>query len=97
MKKTLIATATAGLIAVGALVGTTSTASTAGGPSGGPGYSTHSPQQQCRPVFKTVRWLDKQGHRHFKKVVVRQKCRQTSGPGGAGQGPNPSGGPPHTP
>ena len=89
MKKTLIAAATAGLIAVGALVGTTSTASAAGVPLGGPGYSTQKPHQECRPVYKTVRWWDKQGHRHFKKVVIRQKCYQTYGPGGDGHGPNP--------
>lgn len=99
MKKTLIATATAGLIAVGAMVGTTSTASAAGvylfGGSGwgvgigGPGYGPHRSHQECRPVFKTVHWRDNQGHRHSKQVVVRQECHWTYGPSWHQRDPNP--------
>ena len=73
MKKTLIATATAGLIAAGAMVGTTSTASAAGmyfsGPGwgvgiGGPGWGMQRPHPDCRPVFQTVRWWDDWGRPH---------------------------------
>lgn len=97
MKKTLIATATAGLIAAGAMLGTTGTASAASVQFGGPGWSVgvgpgygpgwrHHPRE-CRPVYKTVRWWDRWGHPHFKKVVVGRDCR-LGGPG-PWQGPNP--------
>ena len=83
LKNTLIATATAGLIAAGAMVGTTSTASAAsvyfGGPGwsvgiGSPGWGMHRPHQVCRPVLGSVRWWDHWGRPHFKTVVVRQEC-----------------------
>ncbi len=86
MKKTLIATATAGLIAAGAMVGTTSTASAAsiyfGGPGwsvgvGGPGWGPQRLHKVCKPVFKTVRWHDRWGRLHINKVVVRQTCHWT--------------------
>ena len=76
MKKTLIATATAGLIAAGAMVGTTSTASAAGVYFGGPGWSVgigdgpgwrgpQRPHRVCEPVFRTVRWWDRWGRPHI--------------------------------
>ena len=78
LKKTLIATATAGLIAAGAPpVGTATTASAAGvyfGPARAgawrhrrprPGSSAAAPV--CQPVFKTVKWCDRWGKPHFKK------------------------------
>ena len=85
MKKTLIATATAGLIAAGAMVATTGTASAAGIYFGGPGWSVgisdghgwrghRRPHRVCKPVFKTVRWWDRWGRPHFKQVVVGQEC-----------------------
>ena len=99
MKKTLIATATAGLIAAGAMVGTTSTASAAGvyfgGPGwsvgiGGPGFGPQRPHQVCQPVFKSVRWWDRYGRPHIRQVVVRQECHWAFGPGGGwDRGPNP--------
>jgi hypothetical protein len=101
LKKTLIATATAGLISVGALVGTAGTASAAsitfGGPGwhvgigNGPNWGGPRPRQVCQPVFKTVRWWDRWGRPHFKRVVVRQECHWVGGPhhGGPKHGPNP--------
>ena len=114
LKKTLIAAGTAGLIATGAMVGTTGTASAAGiafggpgwqvgigtGPGPGWGWNARRPHQVCRPVFKTVRWWDRWHQPHFKRVVVRQTCTWTYGPGynphpGPWQGPNPGWGYPH--
>ncbi len=119
LKKTLIATATAGLISAGALVGTATTAAAhgPGGPGGGvqfggPGWSVqfgfgnqHRPRQVCRPVFQTVKWWDRWGRPHFKRVVVRQECNWVYRPGPypgpfPGQypgwgGPNPGWGYPH--
>jgi hypothetical protein len=104
MKKTLIAAATAGLIAAGTMVATTGTASAAGVYFGGPGWSVgvggpnfgpDRPHQACRPVFKTVRWWDNWGRPHFRNVFVRQECSWNFGPGrGPGRhwddrGPNP--------
>ena len=105
MKKTLIATATAGLIAAGAMIATTGTASAAavyfGGPGwsfgiGGPGYGPQRPHRECRPVLKTVRWWDNWGRPHFRQVVVGRDCRWDQGPhGGWNQyGPNPGWGGP---
>ena len=97
MKKTLIATATAGLIAAGAMVGTTSTASAAGvyfgGPGwtvgiGGPGFGPQRPHQVCEPAFKPVRWWDRYGRPHIRQVVVRQDCHWTYGRWND-RGPNP--------
>ena len=94
LKNTLIATATAGLIAAGAMVGTTSTASAAsvyfGGPGwsvgiGSPGWGGHRPHQVCQPVLGSVRWWDNWGRPHFKTVVVRQECSYGYG-GGPGYG-----------
>ena len=89
LKKTFIATATAGLIAAGALVGTATSASAAGvyfgGPGwsvgiGGPGWGPQRPHQVCKPVFKTVKWWDHWGKPHFKKIVVSQRCWWSYGP-----------------
>ena len=97
MKKTLIATATAGLIAAGAMVATTGTASAAsitfGGPGwsvgigDGPGWRGERPHRVCKPIFKTVRWWDHWGRPHLKRVVVGRDCRW-GGPG-PWYGPNP--------
>jgi hypothetical protein len=106
MKKTLIATATAGLIAAGAMIATTGTASAAGVYFGGPGWSVGiggpgygpawGPHRECRPVLKTVRWWDNWGRPHFKQVVVGRDCRWAHGPQGGwgGPGPNPGWGGP---
>lgn len=98
LKKTLLATATAGLISAGALVGTAGSASAAsinfGGPGWhvgigtGPGFIGPRPRQVCQPVFQTVRWWDRWGRPHVKQVVVRQECRWVFGPGPF-QGPKP--------
>ena len=89
LKKTFIATATAGLIAAGALVGTATSASAAGvyfgGPGwsvgiGGPGWGPQRPHQVCQPVFKTVKWWDHWGKPHFKKIAVSQRCWWSYGP-----------------
>ncbi len=99
MKKTLIATATAGLIAAGTMVATTGTASAAGMYFGGPGWSVgigdgeghgwrrHHARQVCEPVYRTVRWWDHWGRPHVRQVVVDQECHWTRGWGGPG--PNP--------
>jgi len=87
MKKTLIATATAGLIATGAMIGTTSTASAAvyfGGPGwsigiGAPNWQRERPHRVCTPVFRTERWRDYWGRMHQRRVVVRQECHWTYG------------------
>ena len=99
MKKTLIATATAGLIAAGAMVATTGTASAAASISAAPAGASASatrlrpqrPQRECRPVLKTVRWWDNWGRPHFKQVVVGQDCAGTTALAAAGTsaGPNP--------
>ncbi len=104
MKKTLIATATAGLIAAGTMVATTSTASAASVHFGGPGWSVgisdgygwrgDRPQRACRPVFETRRWWDRWGQPHFKRIVVGQDCRWGHGRRGGwdrgwDRGPNP--------
>jgi hypothetical protein len=104
MKKTLIATATAGLIAAGAMVGITSTASAASFQFGGPGWSfgmsdgyhSRHHMRECRPIIKTVSWRDYRGYPHYKKVVVGQNCGWGGGYGGQGGwggGPGPWQGP----
>ena len=85
MKKTLIATATAGLIAAGTMIATTSAASADGIRFGGPGWSIgindgpswrgDRPHRVCRPVFETRHWRDRWGRMHFKRVVVGRDCR----------------------
>ena len=89
LKKTLIATAAAGLLSVGALTATTSAASAAGIYFGGPGWSVgiggptfgpYRPHRVCKPVYKTVKWWDRWHRPHFRKVVVRQTCYWTYGP-----------------
>ncbi len=82
LKKTLIATATAGLIAAGAMVGTASTASAASIHFNGPGWSFglgdghrwHPDMRQCRPIVRTVRWWDRWGNPHYRQVVVGRDC-----------------------
>jgi hypothetical protein len=91
-RRTLIATAAAGLLAAGSLVATTASAS-ASGPSihfGGPGwnvqigtfhpgYRNHYPRQHCRPIVKTVKsW--KWGKPHWQQVVVGYDCKRRPGP-----------------
>jgi hypothetical protein len=101
LKKTLIATATAGLIAAGSLVGTAGSASAAGiqfggpgwhvGIGGGPGWGWNKPRYVCQPVFKKVKFWDRWGRPYFKTVAVSQHCFWTfGGPwGGPGNGPHP--------
>ncbi len=81
-KKALLATATAGLIAAGATVATTGTASAEGIYMGGPGWSVGigngpywHPGRECRPIFRTVRWWDQWGGIHFRRVYAGQDCR----------------------
>ncbi len=76
LKKTLLATATAAVIAGGALAATATGASASpyGGGYGG-GYGG-SPQQHqvCTPITKTVHWTDRWGRPHAYTKVVGQKC-----------------------
>lgn len=99
-KQTILATATAGLIALGAM-GATTTAASAAGPGsgsmqfGGPGWSLQfgfgghqqfHPKKFCAPVVKKVKWWDNWGNPHWSNVVVGQKC-SFGGPGFGGPGP----------
>ena len=99
MKKTLIATATAGLIAAGTMVATTGTASAATVRFGGPGWSVgisdgygwrnDRPRRVCTPVFETRRWRDNWGRVHFKRIVVGRDCRWGHDQRRWNRGPNP--------
>jgi hypothetical protein len=104
LKKTAIATATAGLLALGTLA-IPSAASAGGygpGPSvniGGPGWSLQfgaPPPHACRPVYKNVKWWDRWGRPHWKKIQVRDCHRHGPpppfyGPGPGFYGPGPYG------
>jgi hypothetical protein len=76
LKKTLIATAAAATIAGGALALSATGASAAPyyGSGYGGGYGGYPQHQVCRPITKTVRWIDRWGHPHFVTKVVGQKC-----------------------
>lgn len=81
-KRTLLATATAGMIAAGAMIGTTGTASADGVYFGGPGWSVGindghhwRPGRECHPVFRTERWWDRWGRPHFRRVYAGERCR----------------------
>jgi hypothetical protein len=83
--KTLIATATAALIAAGSLTAMTSTAS-AKSWGYGHGYGYGAPaihlgayggyvgHKVCHNVFKRVFWQDYYGYQHVKKVFVGKRC-----------------------
>ena len=96
LKKTLIATAAAGMIAAGSLVATTVGAS-ASGPSiqfGGPGWNVQignfggrHHNRNCRPVVKTVKYW-KWGRPHWRQVVVGYDCHRR-GPRHGGPPPFP--------
>ena len=76
-KRTLLATATAGLIAAGVMVGTSGTASAQGFFFGGPGWGIGvgaGPGRECRPIFRTERWFDRWGRMHFRRVYAGQDC-----------------------
>lgn len=109
LKKTLIAAATAGLIAAGSLA--TATAASAAGPSpafgggitfGGPGWSVgfgapgfHGPRPHrvCQPVFKRVSW-SWYGHRYWRVIKVGETCHWVFPPQHhAGPRPGPHPGP----
>jgi hypothetical protein len=93
LKKKLIATAAAGMIAVGSLVATTVGASASsgfsgsfsfGGPGwslqfGNPGYGRHH-NRHCRPIVKTVKFW-KWGRPHWRQVVVGYDCHRRGGHG----------------
>ncbi len=99
LKKTLIATATAGLIAAGAMAATTTTAAADGFYFGGPGWSFgignpgwrgYQPHPVCKPIIKTVRAWDRWGRPYVQQVVVGRDCGRDHGPrDGWKQGPNP--------
>lgn len=83
-KQTLIGTAAAALIATGATVATTGTASASSihisGPNFSIGFGTPGfypmplpPRQVCKPVYKTVQWW-KWGKLHTSVIQVGQKC-----------------------
>jgi hypothetical protein len=90
LKKTLLATATAGMIAAGALATAGSAAAAPHGPYGGPngGFQfggpnwtfqfnagpRHHPKRICKPVFRQVKWWDRYGRPHWKRVAVGRKC-----------------------
>lgn len=79
LKKTLLATATAGLIAAGTMT-TASAAPYHSGPGfffGGPGWGVQvgpvmPPPPMCRPVTKQVKWWDRFGRPHWRTVTVRE-------------------------
>jgi hypothetical protein len=85
IRKVLIATATAALIATGAALGSPTSASAAvyiGGPQFGIHIGpTHRHWQHrdrvCRPVFKTQRWRDRWGRLHYSRVIVGHRCYWT--------------------
>ena len=92
-RKTLIATAAAGMLAAGSLVASTATASAHGtGVSGsiqfgGPGWNVQigtpgfrgQPQQSCRPIVKTVKYWQ-WGRPHWRQVVVGYDCHRRGPP-----------------
>lgn len=96
LKKTLIATATAGLIAAGSLAASTGAASASGFYVGGPNFSfgfnspsfVPRPHKVCQPVFRTVQWW-KFGRMHTSVVKVGEKCFWTGGNRGRFPGPFP--------
>jgi hypothetical protein len=86
LKNTLIAAATAGLLAVGSLVATTGGAA-ASGPGvqfGGPGWNVqigggfgpgwHGGPRYCKPIVKNVKFYGRWGRPYWKQVVVGQDC-----------------------
>ncbi len=106
LKKTLIATATAGLIAAGALTSATvaSAAPMYGGDPGRsighPGYPPppyFRPHRICEPEFKRVSYWS-YGHRHWRLIKVGERCHwvypqwNTGGPH-PGPWPHPQPGP----
>lgn len=90
-RKTLIATAAAGMLAAGGLVAGTGTAAASGYVSGsihfgGPGFSLHfgAPgyhhyRQHCKPIVKKVKYW-KKGKAHWRNVVVGQNCHHRPPP-----------------
>ena len=68
LKKIVLAAATASVLAVTALGATTTAASAAPPPPPG-----HHHRHDCRPVKHTVKWYDRHGHPHWKKVI-RIEC-----------------------
>lgn len=87
LKKTLIASATAGLIALGALAGSADSANAGHrhGHGPGPGYHQGKPAAHwtfhrhrvnrfCRPVIKRVMWRDRWGRPHWTKARVGFRC-----------------------
>jgi hypothetical protein len=85
-KQTILAAATAGLIAIGGLATTTAANAAGSVQFGGPGWSVqlgndnygphhqYRPQQFCTPIVKKVKWWDRFGYPHWSQVVVGQKC-----------------------
>jgi hypothetical protein len=88
-RKTLLATAAAGMLAAGSLVASTATAS-ASGPSiqfGGPGWNVQIgtpgfrgyPNRYCKPIVKTVKYWQ-WGRPHWRQVVVGHNCHRRGPP-----------------
>jgi hypothetical protein len=90
IRKALIATATAGMLAAGSLAASTLPASASsvgvsgsiqfGGPGwsvqiGNPGFYGHHHNRHCRPIVKTVKYW-KWGRPHWKQVVVGFDCKR---------------------
>ena len=95
LRKTIIATAAAGMLAAGSLVASSATAS-ASGPGiqfGGPGWNVQigtpgfhgQPNRYCRPIVKTVKYW-KWGRPHWRQVVVGHDCGHRRGPPRHGPG-----------
>ena len=95
-RKAIIATAAAGMLAMGGLAASTATAAAAG-PSagfqvGGPGFNLqfgmgpgqqwggHHHNKSCTPVTQNVKWWDKWGNPRWSKVVVGYNCHPKHGP-----------------
>ncbi len=94
LKKTLIATAAAGMIAAGSLVATTVGASAGAAVQfGGPGWNVQignfghgKHNRHCRPIVKTVKYW-KWGRPHWRQVVVGYDCHRRGPPGPPFPGP----------
>ena len=81
LKKTILSSVTAGLIAAGALTATTGTAS-----AHNPTYQSQTNGHQhgynvrqrraCKPIFRQVHWRDRWGRTHWKRVQVGQNCHR---------------------
>lgn len=101
LKNTLIATATAGLLALGSLVATTGGAAAAGPQNNGPNFTVQigggfgpgpgwhgGPPRACKPIVKNVKYYTYWGKPYWKQVVVGQDCGPRRGPHHGPRGPH---------